>query len=164
MGTIECKQNHILKIPLFITQLAKFLWPTWGTPGSCRTQMGPMLAPWTLLSGNRLLIIKVKSINNIWDKIPCMWHYKHLRDTTVNYFLCVVWIQMTYVYTSNHCITVWEMYWITTGPSYCFFIMFMDITCSYYTRGLGCNKIALSINYIVISTLSSEYSVLLWLV
>ena len=25
--------------------------PTWGPPGSCRPQMGPMLAPWTFLSG-----------------------------------------------------------------------------------------------------------------
>ena len=25
--------------------------PTWGPPGFCRPQMGPMLAPWTLLSG-----------------------------------------------------------------------------------------------------------------
>ena len=25
--------------------------PTWGPTGSCRLQMGPMLAPWTLLSG-----------------------------------------------------------------------------------------------------------------
>ena len=25
--------------------------PTWGHPGSCRPQMGPMLATWTLLSG-----------------------------------------------------------------------------------------------------------------
>ena len=24
--------------------------PTWGPPGSCRPQMGPMLAPWTVLS------------------------------------------------------------------------------------------------------------------
>ena len=24
---------------------------TWGPPGSCRPQMGPMLAPWTLLTG-----------------------------------------------------------------------------------------------------------------
>ena len=24
--------------------------PTWGPPGSCRPQMGPMLTPWTLLS------------------------------------------------------------------------------------------------------------------
>ena len=25
--------------------------PTWDPPGSCRPQVGPMLAPWTLLSG-----------------------------------------------------------------------------------------------------------------
>ena len=33
------------------TQIAMFMGPTWGPPGSCRPQMGPMLAPWTLLSG-----------------------------------------------------------------------------------------------------------------
>ena len=32
-------------------QIAKSMGPTWGPPGSCRPQMGPMLAPWTLLSG-----------------------------------------------------------------------------------------------------------------
>ena len=32
-------------------QIAKFLWPTWGPPGSWRPQMGPMLASWTLISG-----------------------------------------------------------------------------------------------------------------
>ena len=32
-------------------QIAKFLGPTWVPPGSCQPQMGPMLAPWTLLSG-----------------------------------------------------------------------------------------------------------------
>ena len=32
-----------------ITQIARFMGPTWGPPGSCRTQMGPMIAPWTLL-------------------------------------------------------------------------------------------------------------------
>ena len=37
--------------PLMITQIAKFMGPTWGPSGSCRPQMGPMLAPWTLLSG-----------------------------------------------------------------------------------------------------------------
>ena len=34
-----------------ISQIANFMGPTWGPPGSCRPQMGPMLAPWTLLSG-----------------------------------------------------------------------------------------------------------------
>ena len=35
-----------------IPQIAKFMGPTWGPPGSCRNQMGPMLAPWILLSAS----------------------------------------------------------------------------------------------------------------
>ena len=42
----------ILKVVCIYTQRAKFMGPTWGPPGSCRPQMGPMLAPWTLLSGH----------------------------------------------------------------------------------------------------------------
>ena len=34
-----------------ITQMARFMGPTWDPPGADRTQVGPMLAPWTLLSG-----------------------------------------------------------------------------------------------------------------
>ena len=34
-----------------ITQKARFTWPPWSPPGSCRPQVGPVLAPWTLLSG-----------------------------------------------------------------------------------------------------------------
>ena len=40
-------------LPLqWATQIARFMGPTWGPPGPCRPQMGPMLVPWTLLSGN----------------------------------------------------------------------------------------------------------------
>ena len=39
------------KEPVIQTQIAKFMGPTWGPPGSYRPQMGPILAPWTLLSG-----------------------------------------------------------------------------------------------------------------
>ena len=31
--------------------IARFKGPTWGPPGAGRTQVGPMLGPWTLLSG-----------------------------------------------------------------------------------------------------------------
>ena len=34
------------------TQIARFMGPTWGPPGTCRLQMGPMLALWTLLLGH----------------------------------------------------------------------------------------------------------------
>ena len=33
------------------TLIARFMWPTWGPPGSWRPQVGPTLTPWTLLSG-----------------------------------------------------------------------------------------------------------------
>ena len=32
------------------SQAARFMGPTWGPPGSCRPQLGPMLTQWTLLS------------------------------------------------------------------------------------------------------------------
>ena len=44
--------RYIMHLQLtVISQIARFMGPTWGPPGSCRPQMGPMLAPWTLLSG-----------------------------------------------------------------------------------------------------------------
>ena len=45
-GTWSCDS---LSIP---SQIAKYMGPTWGPPGSFRPQVGPMLAPWTLLSGS----------------------------------------------------------------------------------------------------------------
>ena len=33
------------------TPLARFMGPTWGPSGADGTQVGPMLAPWALLSG-----------------------------------------------------------------------------------------------------------------
>ena len=37
-----------MRLPL----IARFMGPTWGPSGADRTQVGPMLAPWTLLSGS----------------------------------------------------------------------------------------------------------------
>ena len=42
---------------IMVTQIAKFMGPTWGPSGADRTQMGPMLAPWTLLSGEGLVCV-----------------------------------------------------------------------------------------------------------
>ena len=47
VGRAESKPYQLLNT----TQIAKFMGPPWGPPGSCRPQMGPMLAPRTLLSG-----------------------------------------------------------------------------------------------------------------
>ena len=37
--------------PICTSQIARIIGPARGPPGSCRPQVGPILAPWTLLSG-----------------------------------------------------------------------------------------------------------------
>ena len=46
-------------------QIAKFMGPTWGPPGSCRPQMDPMLAPWTLLSGQFQVVRSVPCVRSL---------------------------------------------------------------------------------------------------
>ena len=46
------------------SQIARIMGPTWGPPGSCRPQSGPMWAPWTLLSGMVLTLY-----NSALDKL-----------------------------------------------------------------------------------------------
>ena len=54
------------------TLIASFMGSMWGPPGADRTQVGPMLAPWTLLSGqqhnqtNPLVIGELKF--RIWNQ------------------------------------------------------------------------------------------------
>ena len=45
--------KQIARMFFIITQIASFTLPTWDPPGSCRPQVGPMLVPWTLLSGKK---------------------------------------------------------------------------------------------------------------
>ena len=45
-------------------QIATFMGPSWGPPGSCWPQMGSMLAPWTLLSGSFFVGIEERQVRN----------------------------------------------------------------------------------------------------
>ena len=56
------------------TQIANFMGPTWGPPGSCRPQMGHMLAPRTFYQGTGTVFFPVYSKTNngaidvlVWD-------------------------------------------------------------------------------------------------
>ena len=54
---------------VIMPQIAKFMGLTWGPSGSCRPQMGPMLAPWTLLSGIPSII------HNVTFPHPIPYHF-----------------------------------------------------------------------------------------
>ena len=47
-NTVNEKRVHFMSMAILDS---KVHWTNMGPPGSCRPQMGPMLAPWTLLSG-----------------------------------------------------------------------------------------------------------------
>ena len=55
-----------------VSQIENFIAPIWGPPGSCRPQMGPMMAPWTLLSG--MLHISNHS-SPAWWMEECEWSH-----------------------------------------------------------------------------------------
>ena len=72
--------------PTTTTQIAKFMGPTWGSPGSCWPQIGPMLAPWTLLSGNLTQVFPVP--------LPLRWWYhEHEAHNNILPYTIFLWKQ-----------------------------------------------------------------------
>ena len=70
-GCTESCQNDNFRYSHW-PQIARFIGPTWGPPGSCRPQMGPTLAPWTLLTK---MLAKWRFRFNVQSKVhvysPC---------------------------------------------------------------------------------------------
>ena len=68
--------------------------PTWGLPGSCRPQVGPMLAPWTLPSGN--VIWNASNLETNTPQVPnfCFLHYSRPLQW-LDHFLSVLWKMIT---------------------------------------------------------------------
>ena len=55
--------------------IARFMGPTWGPSGANRTQVGPMLAPWTLLSG--LMIASTITLCQAYSAAVTEWWCYH---------------------------------------------------------------------------------------
>ena len=93
-------------------QIAKFMGPTWGPPGSCRPQMGPMLAPWTLLSGMASTVLAC---------INCMIAY-----ATTAFFGGVMKLIDGFDVDSNH--NEWYFAWNFRFDSPCTFAILWNIS------------------------------------
>ena len=65
------------------TQTARFTWPTWGPPGSCRPQVGPMLAHEPCCQGTLIYIALLdckNSVTFILNPLPGFAISSHYRD------------------------------------------------------------------------------------
>ena len=73
------------------SQIARFMGPTWGPPGADRTQVGPMLAPWTLLSG----MPSSHFFQGLWDQSHTAYYIIHASP-------CQVYHKVTITQSSPH--------------------------------------------------------------
>ena len=68
-----------------VTLIARFMGPTWGPSGADRTQVGPMWAPWTLLSGYiHVILPPLQDYRNMMIS----WHETHYVITYRNQNNC----------------------------------------------------------------------------
>ena len=86
-----CQRYHDVNKPQVITNgfihplIAKFMGPTWGPSGADRTQVGPMLAPWTLLSGSlRVVTFYYLIMSLAW--LNCLDRVDFLLNIILKYF------------------------------------------------------------------------------
>ena len=117
------QQNHILPMVCKHTQIARFMRPTWGPPGSLWPQVGPTLTPRILLSG----YIAASGYGlKVWTRVPntnIIWQYK-LYTTEIKSFLYsklinIVLSFLQYVSHTSHQVNDIKPSWIeyTTAPN-----------------------------------------------
>ena len=59
-----------------ISQIARFMGPTWGLPGDDRTQVGPMLAPWTEPCYQSIVLSAAVDVSNLmWNIVAIQCNY-----------------------------------------------------------------------------------------
>ena len=70
------RHSRRMRNPQFYVSGKRPIWPAWGPPGSCRPQMGPMLAPWTLLWGQLFMFCIPGCVNKHTNTDCSRWAAK----------------------------------------------------------------------------------------
>ena len=90
---------------MILSQITRFMGPTWGPPGSCRPQVGSMLAPWTLLSRVTCLLEELDKRNQTmkysWNAWRCI-RSEAIMDKSCfrdEGYLCLLLFNATSIFT-----------------------------------------------------------------
>ena len=68
--------------------IARSMGPTWGPPVADRTQVGPMLAPWTLISGMAWLMFMIIIIDSLY---PIAFSHNIISEDMVHSHYLIQW-------------------------------------------------------------------------
>ena len=99
------------------SQIAKFIGPTWGPQGSCRTQLGPTLAPWTLLLGLICNYREWRCEFRIWSKPQLQYWFLQTWNNWVTFFQNVILLSNVISYKCSIFylkLVEWNKYFVTT--------------------------------------------------
>ena len=77
-----------------VTLIARFMGSTWGPYGADRTQVGPMLAPWTLLFGKASLCAEDHFTDDFYRNFNSMALLFYLNHILINWSLQILHISM----------------------------------------------------------------------
>ena len=90
-----------------ITLIVWFMGPTWGPSGANRAQVGPILAPWTLLSGNTL----ISSWAHVYPPRPCLNIKTIFPGVSI---IKIRWLSEHIIFMMGIPILVWWHTWMET--------------------------------------------------
>ena len=119
--TERLQLNFILVYHCLISLIARLMGPTWGPSGADRTQVGPMLDPWTLLSCQYLICWDCWDIRHnvvVWwwvFYIYGIWQHTEINIKKAIWeekYLGNPWV--VYVIKNNAWVTVNNDFWVTS--------------------------------------------------
>ena len=99
----------------YTTLIARYMGPTWGPSGADKTQVGPTLAPWTLLSGPRCHVLYPVLTVETYHAHQLVWTYKHVCLGKF-YRICLRFCVRQSNSTKNIAPSIWDLrccYYIT---------------------------------------------------
>ena len=97
MSSALAAVTHIVLALSQQSLIARFMGPTWGPSGADRTQVGPMLAPWTLLS--RMLFPSWLTL--IWFVVKNISWLFHEASSDATIVLCFYHGTFCYIFKNN---------------------------------------------------------------
>ena len=115
VGCMHAWSTRVWKTPL----KTRFMGSIWGPPGDNRTQVGRMLAPWSLLSGTLLALILSECgeklhIEKVWKckGIKGLIQYIHNSEAcTMELLILTYWILVAHMYVGELGIN-WSRQWL----------------------------------------------------
>ena len=131
--------------------ITRFTGTTWGPSGPDRTQVRPMLAPWTLLSGIPTISMAIRYLKAVWPQPQEHWIVFLSHHLLIMYSYCTVFYELAKRYLKSAVLS-----WNIVPPYTGFVVAFIYISFWFVV------VVAVNVNHLYYTT-SPPKSIRCWL-